>query len=275
MIQPSNNFEGVGIPVGELTIHTRISTTRPLGPDTPVFVLIHGLLISSRYMMPTAERLAQYGQVFVPDLPGFGLSENPTHVFTLSELADTLVAWMDALQLAQAIFIGNSLGCQVLIDLAVRHPTRVNCLVLTAPAVDPFGGNMVKQFINLMIDWPLEHFSLALPLFIDIFAGGPYRALLTFRDAMANPIEAKLPQIQAPTLIVRGERDPVVSQRWVEKVNSKLPNSRLVVIPGGPHCVNYSTPDALVEIVRAFLVHVQGQNLLAPAIASDRVSDTD
>jgi len=226
-------------------------------------------------MMPTAERLAQYGQVFVPDLPGFGLSENPTHVFTLSELADTLVAWMDALQLAQAIFIGNSFGCQVLIDLAVRHPTRVNCLVLTAPAVDPFGGNMVKQFINLMIDWPLEHFSLALPLFIDIFAGGPYRALLTFRDAMANPIEAKLPQIQAPTLIVRGERDPVVSQRWVEKVNSKLPNSRLVVIPGGPHCVNYSTPDALVEIVRAFLVHVQGQNLLAPAIASDRVSDTD
>lgn len=275
MIQPSNNFEGKGIPVGDLTIHTRILTTLAPGNGGPIFVLIHGLLISSRYMMPTAERLAPYGQVFVPDLPGFGMSENPKHVFTLTELADTLVAWMDVLELPQAIFIGNSLGCQVLIELAVRHPTRVNCLVLTAPALDPFGGNMLQQFINLMIDWPLEHFSLALPLFIDIFAGGPYRALLTFRDAVADPIEAKLPQIHAPTLIVRGERDPVVSQRWVEKVNSKLPNSHLVVIPGGPHCVNYSTPDALVEIVRAFLVRVQGQNLPATVITSDRVSNTD
>ncbi|MBC8163979.1 MAG: alpha/beta hydrolase, partial [Roseiflexaceae bacterium] len=252
----------------ELTIHTRISTTLPTGDDRPVFVLIHGLLISSRYMMPTAKRLALYGQVFVPDLPGFGLSENPKHVFTVVELADTLVAWMDVLDLPQAIFIGNSLGCQVLIDLAVRYPMRVRGLILTAPALDPFGGNMVQQFIHLMMDAPLEHFSLALPLFIDIFAGGPYRALLTFRDAMADPVVTKLPQIQAPTLIVRGERDPVVSQRWVEKMNASVPNSCLVIIPGGPHGVNYSTPDALVEIVRAFLVRTQAERWPAPVIAN-------
>jgi pimeloyl-ACP methyl ester carboxylesterase len=81
-------------------------------------------------MMPTAEHLAVDHPVLVTDLPGFGQSGDPRQVLTLPALVDALVQWLDQQQLARPIFLGNSLGCQVLIDLVVRgsrdpiaHPT--------------------------------------------------------------------------------------------------------------------------------------------------------
>lgn len=57
---------------------------------TPTFVRVHGLGMSGRYMMPTAELLAARGTVFVPDLPSFGGSGKPATVLTISALADGL-----------------------------------------------------------------------------------------------------------------------------------------------------------------------------------------
>ncbi len=243
--------------VGEITMFARTSTG--LGPemtfptDRPVFVLIHGLLLSSRYMLPTAELLAVDYPVLVPDLPGFGQSGDPKHVMTLPELADELVKWMDKINLPRAIFLGNSLGCQVLTDLAVRYPARVDRLILTGPTLDPHARTLLQQFLRLLSDGPREPLSLSVPLVRDIFAGGPLRALETFRYALRDPICQKLKQIQAPTLVVRGSRDPISTQRWAEEAVALLPNGRLVVIPGAPHAVNYSAPDALVDVVCAFL----------------------
>ncbi|MCX6048150.1 MAG: alpha/beta hydrolase [Chloroflexi bacterium] len=256
-------LQSIKTQVDGLTIHAYASPVpAPNQPVTvrPVFVLIHGLLISSRYMKPIAERLAEHYQVFVPDLPGFGQSDNPPHIFSLQELADAVVAWMDALQLPSANFLGNSLGCQVIVDLAVRYPARVEKLILTGPTVDPYARSMSYQLIRLLIDGPREHISLGFPLVIDFFAGGPYRAMQTGRYAIADPIQEKLTRVQAPTLIVRGECDPVVSQRWVEKATALLPNGQLCVVAGAPHAVTFSSADALMEIIRPFL----GESINSP-----------
>lgn len=246
-------FKSIYTQVGGLSIHARASLSTATEPSKPVLVLIHGLLISSRYMMPIAECLADDYRVFVPDMPGFGQSDNPPHIFSVQELADSVIAWMDILHLPRAIFIGNSLGCQILVDLAIRYPERVGCLILTAPTVDPYARSMFWQFIRLVMDGPLEDISLAFPMLIDVFAGGPYRAVKTFRYALADPIQTKLRQVQAPTLVVRGDCDPVVSQAWVEKATALLPNGRLRVLTNAPHCVTFSTPDALAAVVRTFL----------------------
>lgn len=244
-------------PLGEITMYARTSSVPGADalfpPTRPTFVLIHGLLISSRYMIPTAERLGVNYPVLVPDLPGFGKSSDPRHVMTLAELADALVQWMDQLNLERPIFLGNSLGCQVLTDLALRYPARVDRLILTGPTLDPHARTLLRQFLRLLADWPRERLSLSFPLLLDIFAGGPLRALQTFRYALRDPIRQKLPQIQAPTLVVRGSRDPIATQQWAEEAVRLLPNGRLVVIPGAPHAVNYSAPDALVEVVRTFV----------------------
>ena len=56
-----------------------------------------------------------------------------------------------------------------------------------------------------------------------------------------------------PVLVVRGQRDPIVSQRWVQELTARLPNGRLVTTRGA-HTPNFSEPDSFASVVRAFLL---------------------
>jgi alpha/beta hydrolase fold len=62
--------------------------------ERPPVVLVHGLVVASDYMLPTAERLAVHFPVYAPDLPGFGRSAKPPRAFDIIELADALAAWI-------------------------------------------------------------------------------------------------------------------------------------------------------------------------------------
>jgi 2-hydroxy-6-oxonona-2,4-dienedioate hydrolase len=96
-----------------LRIHTRKSTTAPRTART--IVLVHGLGVSADYMLPTLVRLAEDFNVFAPELPGFGTSDKPPHVLDIRELADVVAEWMKAVVIPRAVFLGNSLGCQVIL----------------------------------------------------------------------------------------------------------------------------------------------------------------
>ncbi len=233
-------------------LHARVHTHSGERGQIPV-VLIHGLLISSRYMVPTAQRLAAHYSVYALDLPGFGKSEGPQRVLTIAELADAVVAWMDVMQLPRAILLGNSLGCQVLINLAARYPRRVERLILTGPTVDPAARTVIQQASRLLFDFVLEKPSLLYHLVIDAYAAGIRRTWQTFQYALYETSERQLCSIPAPTLVIRGARDLIATQQWVEEMVRLLPDSQLQVIPKGPHCVNYSTPKALVALVQTFL----------------------
>ena len=76
-------------------------------------------------MVRVAERLVPYRRVFAPDLPGFGGSEKPSRVLDLPGLSDALAAWMGGVGVGRAALVGNSLGCQIIADLALRHPERI------------------------------------------------------------------------------------------------------------------------------------------------------
>jgi pimeloyl-ACP methyl ester carboxylesterase len=67
--------KSVWTPAGGLRMHARVFGEA--APGGPSVILVHGLVVSGRYMVPAAERLAHDRRVFVPDLPGFGLSESP------------------------------------------------------------------------------------------------------------------------------------------------------------------------------------------------------
>src|SRR5205814_1291352 len=115
----------------------------------PVVVLVHGMVISSSYMVPTAERLVPFCRVFAPDLPGYGKSFKPRPILTVSQLADALAAWMDANAIAKAHFAGNSFGCQILAEFASRHPALVDKLMLQGPTVDPEARSFLRQLWRL------------------------------------------------------------------------------------------------------------------------------
>src|SRR5205807_1247146 len=105
-------------------IYARISVN-PVPEDRPTIVLVHGLSVSSHYMVPLARALAPYYHIYAPDLPGYGKSPKPAHVLNITEMADILAAWMRAMGLQQAVLLGNSLGCQTIMKFALRYPERI------------------------------------------------------------------------------------------------------------------------------------------------------
>ncbi len=234
-----------------LKIHTRVSIT--VSTDDRAVVLVHGLGVSAEYMLPTLERLASEFTVWAPELPGFGQSDKPTHVLDIPELADVLAKWAGAVGLQSAIFLGNSLGCQVIIDLAVRYPELVNAVILVGPTVDSAARTMIQQVWRGCRDLIHEPWSLWRILLRDYLRTGTWRMFRTLQFALRDNVVEKCRSVSARTLILRGRFDTIAPTRWIEELAILIPNASIAVLPDGTHASNYSVPDELVRVAREFL----------------------
>lgn len=235
------------------TMLARISVD-PVPSDRLPVILVHGLGMSSRYMIPLARHLAPHVRVYAPDLPGFGLSDKPHRVLTVRELADALAAWMRAVGVERAALIGNSLGCEVLVELALVHPRLVDRLVLQGPTPDPEARGLVRQVAGFFAVALFERWSLAWVALTDYARGGIRRYVLTLRSMIGNRIGEKLPRVGQPTLVVWGTRDYIVPYAFVTRLAGLLPRGRLAVITGAAHGINYSHPRAFTAVLLPFLL---------------------
>ena len=233
----------------------RMHARRWLGASgAPPVVLVHGMVVSGDYMVPTAELLARSFPVWVPDLPGYGRSFKPRRVLGVSGLADALAAWMAAAGIGRAALLGNSYGCQVVAELAARRPELVERVVLVGPTVDPRARSFWAQLPRWIADAPNERFSLYPILLRDyVIRAGIPRVLATIREVLADRIEEKLPRVCAPALVVRGSRDTIAPRAWTQEVARLLPMGRYAEVPGGSHGLNHGAPAELVALVRPFL----------------------
>jgi pimeloyl-ACP methyl ester carboxylesterase len=195
--------------------------------DAPPLVLVHGLGVRGRYLMPVAERLASDYRVAIPDLPDVPV-DVPGRRAALSD-------WMRAAGIARAPLLANSLGCQIAVDLAV-----------TAPAA----RSLLRQALRLVATAAHERPALD-ALVVAEYASHPLATLRAARAMLADRIEEKLPSVEAPVLVVRGEHDRIVPQAWAEEV-ARLARGRLEVLPGG-HALNFTSPEELARVVRSFL----------------------
>src|SRR4030081_1634179 len=121
--------------VGGLRVHAL--TSAGTGRRGEAIVLVHALGVSSRNLSRLAEALAPWYDVYAPDLPGFGLSENPCRPYGPRELGHSLAAWMHAADIHRAAVAGISYGCQVVAWGAVRHPGFFDRVVLVGPTLAP------------------------------------------------------------------------------------------------------------------------------------------
>jgi pimeloyl-ACP methyl ester carboxylesterase len=106
---------------------------------------------------------------------------------------------------------------------------------------------------RLLIDTTREPPSLVAIEGLDLLRAGVVRSWRTFRHALKDPIEEKLPQVRVPALVVHGSRDRISPRSWAEEVARLLPDGRLVVLPHAAHAANYSAPAELARAVRSFL----------------------
>jgi pimeloyl-ACP methyl ester carboxylesterase len=226
------------------------------GGGRPI-VLVHGIGVSSRYFVPLGRELAHGRLVSMPDLPGFGKSDRTARPLSVAGLADALLAYLDAAGLDRPPLVANSMGCQIVAALAARRPDRVGPIVFVGPTVDPHRRSATRQVLGGLADCVREPPSLLAIIAWDYAVFGPRRFLATARSALRDRIEDSLRGVDSPTLVIRGEHDGFVSQRWAEEAAALLSHGRLVVVPGEPHAVHYTRPRLVAALVRRFLEEVE------------------
>jgi len=240
------------VTVGPWRVHARVSAKRPKH-EAPKVILVHGLGVSGRYLIPTAQELAPDYPVYIPDLPGFGRSSRPREVLDIAGLADALAAWMRVAKVGPGVLVGNSMGCQIITEFAIRHPQLALAACFLGPTMDPQRPTALGQILGLVRDHVKEGVALNLLAAYDYLSAGPARTWKTFRYALAHRMEQRLPLVKAPVLVVRGERDSIVTQRWAEQVAQLLPCATLSVVPEYAHAINFNAAPQVAWLLRPFL----------------------
>lgn len=218
---------------------------------TPI-VLVHGLG-SSRALKPLIRALGTRRPVFAPDLPGFGMSDQPIHPLDVPELADALRRWLFDNGLAPAIVVGVSFGCQVAVDLAARYPAAVDRLALVGPTFDPAARTPARLALRWARNAPHSSPRLAPTVVHDFIDAGAWRSMRTLRRALEDPVEQKLSEIEAPTLVVRPERDHLCPAAWTRRVAELIPDAELVLLPKAAHSIGPRTAARLTALLVPFL----------------------
>jgi pimeloyl-ACP methyl ester carboxylesterase len=222
---------------------------------TPI-LHVHGFAISGSYLMPTAQRLVGRAPSFVPDLPGYGRSEHPRGAaLGIPALADKVLELLDALELAKVVLVGNSMGCPIGLEVAHLDPGRVEGLVLVSPAGGVHNQPLPRALVQLARDGTRERPAMARVAVPDYLRFGPINALHLFSELTRFPSLERLVRNPARTLVVLGDRDPLMPPpHRVREVAALVPDHVTVAVIGGAaHAINFSHPGELAHAIGQWL----------------------
>jgi pimeloyl-ACP methyl ester carboxylesterase len=251
-------------------------------PEAPPVVLLHGITGHARVWDHLAERLVPGRRVLVLDQRGHGDSDPaPDDDYRVATMADDLAAFAGSLGLDRFALLGHSMGGRVALQYAAGHAARLERLVVVdiGPDINLAGLQRVRDMMANAPerieseDWAVEYVRRANPAQdLDLLRHRVRHGLrrtpdgeLTWkyarglRDMMRagrrDPVDLwePLPRIPCPTLIVRGADSDILSPEVAKTMTERLPDGRLVEIPGAGHTVPADRPDDFVRHVRAFL----------------------
>ena len=210
--------------------------------DGPAFVLVHGIGVSSRYYHPAAAELAKVGAVYLVDLPGYGAAPDPRRDVSIADHAAVLARVLEDSGLVNPVLVGHSMGAQVVSRLAVDSPRVTDRIVLLAPTMPADERRLWPAALRLLADGTRNPLRANLIIGWDYFVrcGMPY----FFRQLphlFGDRIEDRLAGIRAKTLVLIGDRDLVVPERWAHFVAESTPGARFETVRG-PHVIMYSDP---------------------------------
>ncbi|WP_394252282.1 alpha/beta fold hydrolase [Arthrobacter pityocampae] len=227
----------------------------PIRPDAATMMHVHGFGLSGRYLLPTAERLRDEFHTLVPDLPGFGRSGRPTDPLDVPDLAHAAARFLDDRHITSATLVGNSMGCPVICEFAHRYPGRVDRAVLVSPAGGAYNQPFRRAVRQLALDGTREPVGLMRVAAPDYLRFGVPSTVRMFRALTRYPSLDRLLALRIPTLVVIGDRDPLMpSPARVAEVAGRTDNHVLVVIiEGAAHAINFSNPGELAHVIRQFM----------------------
>jgi pimeloyl-ACP methyl ester carboxylesterase len=209
-----------------------------------VFLLVHGIGVGCRYFARVIPLLEDQGTVLTVELPGLDRAPKPAEVLAVEDHADLLADYLRSLG-ARVVAVGHSMGAQIVADLAVRHPDTTSAVALLGPVTDPRQRTAWRQGLRLGQDTLREPPLANRVIFGDYLRTGPRRYLATLPSMLAYDIERTLPRLGVPALLMRGARDPICRHDFASRLAGLLPSGRFVEVPGAPHVVMWSRPEAV------------------------------
>ncbi|MDH7971330.1 alpha/beta fold hydrolase [Sphingomonas sp. AR_OL41] len=252
---------------------------RDSGPrDAPAVILLHGFGASLETWEPWAQALSSRFRVIRLDLPGFGLTgADPTGDYSDARGMRILRDLMDQLGIDRASLIGNSLGGRLAWNFAARHPERVARLVLVSP--DGFASpgfaydhapevplmmralpyvaprGMLKDSLAAAYANPERLSETTLTRYRDmLLAPGVRRAMLArMGQTILHDPAPTLARINAPTLLLWGEKDAMIPIANAADYLRYLPHAALVRLPQLGHLPFEENPPRSLPAVARFL----------------------
>jgi len=259
----------------------------------PSVVLLHGLGATNSSMLPTLADLSHDFRVLAPDLPGFGESGKPMRTYDPAFFARWLHDFLNAAGVERATLIGNSMGGRIAIEMALRHPARVDRLVLFAPSLafrrfrffQPAVRMVAAELGVLPVPvprWvamrtlrymfadpdrlPPAWYDAAMDEFQRVFST-PRGRVAFFSAARQIYLEEaegpggfweRLPTLHAPALFLWGDEDPLVPAGFARHVEAALPGATSIILPSCGHVPQFEHPARTHRLVRDFLARPAG-----------------
>ncbi len=217
-------------------------------------VLLHGAF-GVATVFPT---LAKDRQVIAVELQGHGHTADIDRPLTFNQMADDTAALLEHLKIEQADFFGYSMGGNVALAVAIRHPKLVRKLVVngsnSGKIEDAYDPQSFQQFQSM----PANFAPGILKAPYDKVAPDPkqWPALVAKIKKMGLEFPGfareDMQAIKAQVMITIGDRDVVRVEHAVEMFRL-IPNAQLAVFPGGDHFLIWQSPDKMLPAIAAFL----------------------
>jgi pimeloyl-ACP methyl ester carboxylesterase len=255
---------GLDIEAGGLSGRLYASVAPAAEGHRRTFVLLHGIGVSHRYLARLHQELALTANVYSFDLPGFGDAPRPARQVPVGEYAAFVRAGLAGAGVTSCVVIGHSMGTQHAVELALQEPGLVSGVVLMAPVVDPRRKSVAQQALALARDSMFsESLSANAIVLSDYFRAGLRWYLTELPVMMQYPLEARIPGVSQPVLVLRGSKDPVAGREWCQRLAARAPQGSLTEIPGQGHVFQHTATGPAAAAITSWARAVDGFGITA------------
>jgi pimeloyl-ACP methyl ester carboxylesterase len=256
--------QGTGnrITVNGMRIYYEVS-----GAGEPLIVL-HGAYMNIPTMGDIVSRLAKTHRVYALELQGHGRTTDINRPITYQHLADDIAAFMDALRIPKADVFGYSMGAIAGLQLAIRHPAKVNKLVFASGGYDlkgwqpEFTAVIPQMTVEMITAMPFAKEYPKLAANPNGFPELARKLIALEKEPMAW--EAEVKALKTPVLIIAGDADVATIEHNVAMfrllgggvmgdMGKPLPASRLAILPATSHTAVITQVDVLHALIEPFL----------------------